>query len=83
MLDNIESTMINDTQLVLGKIYNAVGFNAIDDDVLRNLVFARIFQSGSKMATAAYLKAYYGEDVNHWRIYRYMNKLYNTKQEAV
>ena len=83
MLDNIESAMINGTQLILNKVYDAVGFNAIDDDVLRNLVLARISQPGSKMATAAYLKAYYKEDVNHWRIYRYMDKLYNTQQEAV
>lgn len=83
MLANIESAMINGTQFILDMIYDAVGFNAIDDDVLRNLVLARICQSGSKMATAAYLKAYCGENVNHWRIYRYMDKLYNTKQEAL
>ena len=83
MLDSIESASINGTQLILNKVYDEVGFNAIDDDVLRSLVLARICQPGSKMATAAYLKAYYGEDINHWRIYRYMDKLYNTQQEAV
>lgn len=83
LLDNIESAAINGTQLILNKVYDEVGFNAIDDDTLRNLVLARICQPGSKMATAAYLKAYYKEDINHWRIYRYMDKLYNTQQEAV
>ena len=75
MLDNIESAMINGTRLILDKMYDAVGFNAIPDDVLRHLVIARICQPGSKKTTSAYLKAYYKEDVNHWRIYRYMDKL--------
>lgn len=83
MLDSIESAAINGTQLILNKVYDLVGFDAISDDVLRNLVIARICQPGSKVATAAYLKAYYKEDVNHWQIYRYMDKLYNTQQEAV
>lgn len=74
--------MINGTQLILNKVYDAVGFDAISDDVLRNLVIARICQPGSKMATSAYLKAYFKEDLNHWRIYRYMDKLYNTQQET-
>ena len=82
MLDNIESAMINGTQLILNKVYDAVGFDAISDDVLRNLVIARICQPGSKMATSAYLKAYFKEDLNHWRIYRYMDKLYNTQQDT-
>ena len=74
--------MINGTRLILNKVYDAVGFDAISDDVLRNLVIARICQPGSKMATTAYLKAYFKEDLNHWRIYRYMDKLYNTQQET-
>ena len=74
--------MINGTQLILNKVYDAVGFDAISDDVLRNLVIARICQPGSKMATSAYLKAYFKEDLNHWRIYSYMDKLYNTQQET-
>ena len=83
MLDNIESAAINGTKLILNRVYDMVGFNTITDDVLRNLVIARICQPGSKMATAAYLKAYYKEDINHWQIYRYMDKLYSTQQEAV
>ncbi len=78
MLDNIRVCDDKRTQLILNKVYDAVGFDAISDDVLRNLVIARICQPGSKMATSAYFK----EDLNHWRIYRYMDKLYNTQQET-
>ena len=51
MLDNIESAAINGTRLILSKVYDLVGFNAISDDVLRNLVIARICQPGSKLAS--------------------------------
>ena len=41
-IDGIESVLLNGPQLILNKIYNEIGFDAIDDDVLRNLVIARI-----------------------------------------
>ena len=40
-IDGIESVLLNGPQLILNKIYNEIGFDAIDD-VLRNLVIARI-----------------------------------------
>ncbi len=46
MLDNIESAAINGTKLILNRVYDKVGFNTITDDVLRNLVIARICQPG-------------------------------------
>ena len=82
-IDGIESVLLNGPQLILNKIYNEIGFDAIDDDVLRNLVIARICQPSSKLATASYLKSHFDEDLNHWKIYRYMDKLYNTQQEVV
>lgn len=82
-IGGIESVLLNGPQLILNRIYDEIGFNVIDDDVLRNLVIARICQPGSKTATAAYLKSHFDEDTNHWRIYRYMDKLYNTQQDLV
>lgn len=35
------------------------------------------------MAAVAYLKSYFDEDVSHYQIYRYMDKLYNTQREQV
>ena len=35
----------------------------------------------SKLATTAYLKSYYTEDVDFNNIDRYMDKLYNTQME--
>ena len=83
MLDNIDSVLLNGAKLILDKVYDSIGFNKISDNVLRHLVIARLCQPMSKMATADYLKNHFDEDVNLSRIYRYMDKLYNTQQEEV
>lgn len=83
MLDNIDSILLNGAKLILDKVYDSIGFNAVNDDVLRHLVVARLCQPMSKMATADYLKSHFDEDLNLSKIYRYMDKLYNTQQELV
>lgn len=37
----------------------------------------------SKRATVEYLKSYFDEDIELHNIYRYMDKLYNTRREEV
>lgn len=83
VIGNMDAILINGTQIILNKIYDSVGFNAIGDDTLRHLVIARASMPMSKRATVDYLKSYYDEDVNLNRIYRYMDKLYNTRMETV
>lgn len=81
LLNNIDKILINGTQLLLGKVYDSIGFNCIPDEILRHLVIARVSQPKSKLATVDYLKSYYDEDVDLNHIYRYMDKLYNTQME--
>ena len=81
VVSNMDSLLINGTQLLLGRIYDSIGFNAIEDEVLRHLVIARLTQPRSKLATVDYLKSYYDEDVDLNRIYRFMDKLHSTQQE--
>lgn len=75
LLNNIDNILINGTQLLLGQVYDSIGFNSIPDEILRHLVIARMSQPKSKLATVDYLKSYYDEDVNLNHIYRYMDKL--------
>lgn len=82
-INNIDSVLINGTQLLLNQIYDSIGFNSIPDEVLRHLVIARVSQPMSKLATVDYLKTYFDEDVDLNNIYRYMDKLYNTQMELV
>lgn len=81
VVGNMDSVLINGTQLLLDQVYDSIGFNRIPDEILRHLVIARVSQPRSKLATVDYLKSYYDEDVDLNRIYRYMDKLYNTQME--
>lgn len=83
MINNMDTVLINGTQLLLDRIYDNIGFNQIPDKILRHLVIARVSQPASKLATTKYLKSYYDEDIDSNNIYRYMDKPYNTQQELV
>jgi transposase len=83
ILSKVDSVQINGTQLLLNRIYDHIGFNRIEDDILRHLVIARISQPASKLATVASLKSYYDEDLELNWIYKYMDKLYATRRELI
>lgn len=82
-LDQVDSVLLNGAKLILDKVYDAVGFDRIPDSILRQLVVARLCQPMSKMATVDYLKSHFNEDVDLSKIYRYLDKLYNTQREDV
>ena len=83
LLDNIENILINGTQLILNQVFKLVGFDVIDDDILRHLVIARLCQPLSKVGTVDYLKSYFDEDIELNHIYRYLDRLYNNQQEKI
>jgi transposase len=83
LLSNVENVLINGTQLLLNQVFKLVGFDAIEDEILKQLVIARLSQPMSKSATVDYLKSHFDEDVQLHRIYRYLDKLYNTQQEQI
>jgi len=82
-LSNVESILLNGTQLILEQVFRLVGFDKIDDEILKHLVIARISQPLSKAATVEYLKSYFDEDVELHKIYRYLDKLHSTQQEKI
>ena len=83
MLSNVDSILLNGARLILDKVYDSVGFNQVGDEILRHIVVARLCQPMSKMATVEYLKSHFDEDVSLNRIYRYLDKLYNTQKDIV
>ena len=48
LLTKIENILFNSTQLILDRVYQAIGFDAIEDEILRHLVVARLSQPMSK-----------------------------------
>jgi transposase len=83
LLSNVESILLNGTQLILNRIFKRVGFDHIDDEILKHLVVARLCQPSSKAGTVDYLQSYFEEDIELHRIYRYLDRLYNTRQERI
>lgn len=83
MVTNIRQVVLNSSQTILGKVYDKIGFDKINDKELRHLVIARICQPMSKKGTVEYLKRHFKDDVSLYKIYRYLDKLYNTQQEII
>ncbi|MFV0555024.1 MAG: IS1634 family transposase [Mangrovibacterium sp.] len=75
LLSNIDNILLNGTQLILDKVYDSIGFDAIEDRTLRHLVIYRLCQPQSKAATVDYLKSHFDEDVRLHQLYRYLDKL--------
>ena len=82
-LSSITSTRLSAAQTIIGKVYDSIGFNEIEDEELRHLVIGRICQPMSKKATVDYLRRHFKEDVSLQKIYRYMDKLNNTQKDRV
>lgn len=83
VLDNIESLKRVGYDLLLGRLFNDIGFNAVEDDYFRELVFARISFPKSKLKTTEYLYRYKQIDWDEDQLYRYLDKLHKTQKELV
>lgn len=83
LLSNIENILLNGVQIILKEVFKLTGFDAIEDTIFRQLVISRLSQPMSKASTVEYLKSHFDEDAQLHRIYRYLDKLYNTQQEKI
>ena len=83
LLNNVENILLNGTQLILNEVFRLVGFDAINDNILKHLVTARLCQPASKAGTVDYLKSYFDEDLELHKIYRYLDRLHNTLQDKI
>lgn len=83
VLSGIKSARLTAARTIISKVYDSIGFGEIEDEELRHLVIGRICQPMSKKATVDYLRRHFKEDVSLQKIYRYMDKLYNTQKERV
>ncbi|MEO6669329.1 MAG: IS1634 family transposase [Ferruginibacter sp.] len=83
ILGAVEQLTIGGTELLLGKLFDEIGFNAIEDELFRRLVIARLCYPASKLGTTDYLYKYHYLQVDVQSIYRYLDKLYNKQKEQV
>lgn len=69
--------------LLLGRIFNEIGFNKIKDEYFKELVLARVAFPKSKLKTTEYLYRYKQIDWDEDQLYRYLDKLYSTQKDLV
>lgn len=78
--ENIQSMQLLGPELVLGKLFNEIGFNQIKDELFRHLVITRLIYPVSKLKTLDYLLKYKGIVYEKDRVYRYLDKLHEAEQ---
>jgi transposase len=82
-LNGIKCLRKEGLELVLGKLFDEIGFNKIDDPIFRQLVIYRLVYPSSKLKTTEYLYRYQQIDWDENKVYRYLDKLYNTHKGLV
>jgi len=80
---SIQKIYIDGIHLLLGKIYNEIGFNEVCEDLLKQLVLVRLSHPASKLKTTQYLQRYFSININEDRIYRYLDKIYTNHKETL
>jgi transposase len=81
--NSIQQLRLVGPELLLGKIFDEVGFNAITDELFRHLVITRLVYPVSKLKTVDYLAKYKGIQLSVYSIYRYLDKLQKHQIEQV
>jgi transposase len=82
-LASIQSLKRQGVELVLGKIFDEIGFNQITDPIFKQLVLYRLIYPSSKLKTTEYLYRYHQIYWDENKIYRYLDKLHNNQKELI
>ena len=83
LLSNITSHKLVGIDLILGKIFDEIGFNKIEDKLFKDLVLYRLVYPKSKLKTTEYLYRYEQKEYSEDEIYRYLDKLNGCQKEVV
>jgi len=62
-------------ELILGTLFDEIGFSAIPEELFRDIVIARLAYPTSKLKTIDYLYRYHGKTVSVQEIYRFLDRL--------
>jgi transposase len=82
VLDNASIKTVG-PEIVFGKIYDSIGFNAIKEELFRHLVIARLTFPLSKLKTIEYLYRFQGVMLDIDAVYRFLDKLNNQLKDQV
>lgn len=82
-VNHLDSFSLVGPELLLGRIFDEIGFNTLGEDLFRHLVITRLVYPVSKLRTADYLFKYKGLEISVYSIYRYLDKLHKEQMDAV
>lgn len=68
-------------ELVFGRLYDKIGYNAIPSEMFRHMVICRLFNPGSKLKTVDYLERYLHVRYDVNKIYRFLDDLCYRKED--
>jgi len=71
-INSIDTLSLIGPELLLGKLFNEIGFNQIKDVLFKYLVITRLVYPVSKLKTTDYLFNYKGLSISVYSIYRYL-----------
>lgn len=83
VLENITALKLSGIDLVLGKIFDEIGFNKIVDNLFKDLVLYRLVYPKSKLKTTEYLYRFSQKQYSEDDVYRYLDKLHSKQKEVV
>ena len=83
VFDSIKSIRLIGPELILGKLYEEIGFDKIPEILFRHLVITRLVYPASKLKTIRYLREYQGKEYGPDQIYRYLDKLHKSYKKQV
>jgi hypothetical protein len=74
---NIQNSQLRTVgpELIFGKIFDQIGFDAIPERLFRDIVIARLVYPTSKAKTVDYLWRYQGKTISTQSIYRFLDRL--------
>ena len=83
VMASINTHQLVGIDLVLGKIFDEIGFNCIEDELFKDLVLFRLVYPKSKLKTTEYLRRYSKKNYSEDDVYRYMDKLNDNQKNLV
>jgi transposase len=83
LASGLESVVPVGPALVLGRLYDEVGFGAIPEDLFRHLVVSRLVNPGSKLKTGDYLRRHCAIEYHVDEVYRFMDRIHSTYQKQL
>jgi transposase len=67
-------------ELVLGKVFDSIGLNAIDEEIFRHITLARLVYPVSKLKTVEYLAQHRGVYMDISSVYRFLDAFDSDKK---